>query len=114
MATTSSGGRVLWVLRFAVSSGCCATQHMSNHISQTSFGHCSIMNSRTLNLHNRVHNAFFTSEDPVVCYSSFPSELSSDVGYHKPWLQGEVITKKKLLESWFSITQGVQVAEAKT
>ena len=44
----------------------------------------------------RIPNEFSTTLMPL-CYSFFPSELSSVVGFHKPWSQGEgIITQQKI------------------
>ena len=46
------------------------------------------------------------SGDPVGCFSLFPCELSSAIGFHYPLHKGKgVVTQKEIVQIWPSIPQ---------
>ena len=99
----------LSILPWCVLSILCNTTHVKT-MSLKSFCLCSIVPGRTLNLLARIPNTFTTTpptfRDHVVCHSLFPFDLSSAVGFNKPWHQGKgVVTQQKILHIWLSLPQ---------
>ena len=58
-------GWVPWLLHLGVFSACCATQYISKQMSLASFGLCSIVPSRTLNLLARIQSTCSTTLLPL-------------------------------------------------
>ena len=88
-----------------VSLACYATQHMSL---------CSIVTSRRILLINIPKHFDYppVSGDSVICYSFFPYELSSALGFNKLCHQSEdVVTQQNMVHIWFCLLQGL-VTEA--
>ena len=105
----SSAGWVPCLVHLSVSPACCTT--LVKTMSLITFGLCSVVPSKTLNLLARIPNTFFhnppASRDSVVCYFLFPCELSFVVGFHKPRNQGEsVITLQEVVQILSSLPQG--------
>ena len=87
----------------------CNTKHVKT-MYLTTFWLCFILPSETLNLLARISNAFSSTimpfGAPVLCYSLFPCELSSAVGFYKPWHQGKgVVTKQEIVQIWSCLPQ---------
>ena len=108
-AISSSRVGALVALLWYVLCMLCNTTHIKT-MSLTTFSLCSIVPNSTLNLLTDIPNTFSyppASGDPVVCYSLFPCELSSAVGFHKPGHQGKgIVTQEKVVQIWPSLIQG--------